>query len=473
MLNPFRAGHIRTRLTWWYVAMLASILVVYAAGSSVLLWWDLVRELDRHGIQDIETVEGLLQFAPDGRLTFNEDYHNHPESKRLLERFLEVLSPDGTVLLRNSRLGRDSLGGSLFPGEGVGGYSPRWWRSPNQSRVRLFSRRHNIGKTPIVIRVAYSEDAIWKPSQQFLIDLLATLPFTLILAAVAGYVLARKALAPVEEMTKRAEQISAETLSARLPVSTVDDEIAHLARVFNQMLSGIELSFEQLRRFTSDASHELRTPLTAIRSVGEVALQKDQSVESYRDVIGSMLEEAGRLTLLTESLLTISRAEAGQIPLHLSEFSALQLAEETGVLLEVLAEEKGQKLSISGNNRALVSGDRLLLRQAMVNILHNAVRHTPAGGNIQVSVEENGNDWVLMRVADSGPGIPQEHAARVFDRFYRVDDARSAKGGGAGLGLAIAKWALEAQRGALTLESAPGSGCTFHLKIPRAKAKQA
>jgi heavy metal sensor kinase len=433
-----------------------------------LVWRDLSRELDRHGIQDIETVEGLLQFRPDGTLFFNEDYHNHPESKRLLERFLEVVAPDGRVLLRNERLGQEMLGGNPFPGEGVGGYSPRSTRLGDGTRVRLFSRRHNIGKNPILIRVAYSEDAIFQLSKQFLLDLLATLPLTLLLAGVAGYLLAQKALRPVEDMTSRAEGINAETLGARLPVAQVDDEIAHLARVFNQMLARIEQAFEQLRRFTSDASHELRTPLAAIRGVGEVALQKNLGAGEYRDVIGSMLEEVGRLTLLTESLLTISRADAGQIPLHLSEFPALQLAQETGGLLEVLAEEKSQELSISGDPGAVVSGDRILVRQALVNILHNAVRHTPLGGRISVTVEDSGEQWVSMRVADNGPGIPTEHAARVFDRFYRADNSRSAQSGGAGLGLAIAKWSLEAQRGELILESSAGVGCTFHLRLPRA-----
>jgi heavy metal sensor kinase len=469
MLNPFWSGHIRTRLTFWYVSMLAAILLVYAAGSSALVWRDLSRELDRHGIQDIETVEGLLQFRPDGTLFFNEDYHNHPESKRLLERFLEVLDPDGRVLLRNERLGQGKLGGNPFPGEGVGGYSPRWARQGDGTRVRLFSRRHNIGKNTILIRVAYSDDAIFQPSRQFLLDLLATLPFTLLLAGAAGYLLAQKALRPVEQITSRAERITAETLGARLPVAAVDDEIAHLARVFNQMLERIEQAFEQLQRFTSDASHELRTPLAAIRGVGEVALQKNLGAGEYRDVIGSMLEEVGRLTLLTESLLTISRAEAGQVPLHLSEFPALQLAEETGGLLEVLAEEKSQHLSVTGDPNAVASGDRILLRQALVNILHNAVRHTPSGGRISVTVECSGDHWVSLRVADNGPGIPMEHTARVFDRFYRADNSRSAQSGGAGLGLAIAKWSLEAQRGELILESSPGVGCTFNLRLPRAK----
>ncbi len=468
MLNPFGSVTIRVRLTAWYVAMLASILVIYAFGSSVLVWWDLCRELDRHGIQDIETVEGLLQFRPDGRLFFSENYHNHPESKLVLERYLEVLTPDGKVLLRNERLARRALGGSPLSSEGIGGYSPRWGRLTDGTKIRLFSRRHSIGQNPVLIRLAYREDAISTLSRQFLISLLATLPLTLLLAGFAGHLLARKALRPVDVMTQQAAAIDARNLNARLPVGRVDDEIAQLAKVFNTMLARIEQSFEQLRRFTSDASHELRTPLTVIRSVGEVALERDAGADTYRDVIGNMLEEAARLTLLTESLLTISRADSGQFPLQFSQFPALQLAEETGFLLAVLAEEKGQELSISGDPNAYISGDRLLVRQALVNILHNALRYTPSGGRVSVSVEHNGGKWVFMRVVDSGPGIPSDHAERVFDRFYRVDSARSTRDGGTGLGLAIAKWAIEAQHGALTLESTPGSGCTFSLKLPSA-----
>jgi heavy metal sensor kinase len=472
VLNPFRAGRIRVRLTVWYVTMIAAILVIYAAGSSALLWWNLSRELDRHGIQDIETVEGLLRFAPDGHLYFDEDYHNHPESKRLLERLLEVVTPNGKVLLRNQRLGQRALGGTPFDREGVGGYSLRWGQLDDGTPIRLFSRRHNIGKNPVIIRIAYVADEIRKPSQQFLLVLVATFPLTLLLAGFAGYVLARKALRPVEEMTVRAEKIDAQSLNERLPVSEenaeTSDEIVHLARVFNRMLSRIEQAFEQLRRFTSDASHELRTPLTAIRSTGEIALQKQASADQYRDVIGSMLEEVDRLTLLTENLLAISRADAGQVPVRFSDFAPLRLVEETSALLGVLAEEKNQKLSVSGDRRARVSGDRVLLRQAILNILHNAVLHTPSGGSISIVVEDEGDDWVAMRIIDSGPGIPHEHVPRIFDRFYRVDSSRSAQEGGTGLGLAIAKWAVEAQQGTLSLETLPGLGCTFTMKLHRA-----
>ena len=473
MLKALRAGRIRTRLTIWYVFLLAAILISYAVGSSAVLWWDLRHELDRHGIQDIETVEGLLRFNSSGQLTFDENYHNHAASKQVLERLLEVLSPHGNVLLRNERLGNQALGAAPIPGEGVGGYSARWARLDDGTVVRLFSRSHKIGGVPILIRLAYNQDAIRQPALRFLLSLLATLPFTLVLAGAAGYVLAKRALQPVQAITQSAEGIDGTNLEARVPVGAADDEIAHLARVFNKMLERIERAFEQLHRFTSDASHELRTPLTAIRSVGEVALDRNGTAHEYKDVIGSMLEEVSRLTQLTESLLTISRADAGQFPLHISEFPAMDLVEEVCGLLGVLAEEKNQELRASGNGELWVRADRVLVRQALMNIIHNAVRHAPEGGRIAVLVEAAASDKVTLEIADNGPGIPAEHATRVFDRFYRADDSRSSQSGGAGLGLAIAKWALEAQGGDLSLAGNSGPGCTFRLTLPRAAAMTA
>ena len=176
-------------------------------------------------------------------------------------------------------------------------------------------------------------------------------------------------------------------LHERLPIGEVDDELGHLARVFNNLLARLEQSFEQLRRFTSDASHELRTPLTSIRSVGEVALQKDGSREEYRDTIGSMLEEVNRLTALVDSLLTISRADAGRIQLHPTVFSAMDLAREAAGLFEVLVEEKGQRITVQGDEGVNVKGDRVFLRQALVNIIHNAVKYSPVGGTISVGVQ--------------------------------------------------------------------------------------
>jgi heavy metal sensor kinase len=291
-------------------------------------------------------------------------------------------------------------------------------------------------------------------------------PIILALAGIGGYVLAKRVLAPLEKMTSRAEEITSERLHDRLPTGEVDDELGHLARVFNNLLARLEQSFAQLRRFTADASHELRTPLTAIRSVGEVALQKDGSREEYRDTIGSMLEEVNRLTALVESLLTISRADAGRIQLHPTVFPALDLAREAAGLFEVLVEEKDQRIVVAGDEGIDVKGDRVFLRQALVNIIHNAVKHSPIGGEISVSVHAESPGTVLIEVADSGPGIAPEHSEKIFDRFYRADESRSREAGGAGLGLSIAQWAVRVHGGNIQLLTGLGTGCTFQICLP-------
>jgi heavy metal sensor kinase len=288
------------------------------------------------------------------------------------------------------------------------------------------------------------------------------------LVGLGSYLLAKRALTPLEEMACQAEAITSERLNERLPAGEAGDELDHLATVFNGLLARLEQSFEQLRRFTSDASHELRTPLAAIRSVGEVALQKNGTRDEYRDTIGSMLEEVNRLTSLVDNLLTIARADAGRIPLHATIFSAMDLAREAAGLFDVLAEEKGQRITVQGDERINVKGDRVFLRQALVNIIHNALKHSPEGGEISVDVRPEPAGGVRLEVADSGPGIAPEHSERIFDRFYRADDSRSREGGGAGLGLSIAQWAVRVHGGRIQLISEPGAGCIFQMCLPPA-----
>jgi heavy metal sensor kinase len=317
-----------------------------------------------------------------------------------------------------------------------------------------------------MIRLAYSEEPIRSRFDELALASLFAVPIVLALAGLAGYLLAQRTLAPLEEMACRAEQITSERLDERLPTGEDGDELGHLARVFNSLLARLEQSFEQLRRFTSDASHELRTPLTSIRSVGEVALQKEGSGEDYRDTIGSMLEEVNRLTALVDSLLTISRADAGRIQLHPTAFSAIDLAREAAGLFDVLIEEKSQRITVEGDESLRITGDRVFLRQAVVNIIHNAVKYSPSGGAISVSVHDDPEGKVRLDIVDSGPGIPPEHADKIFDRFYRVDESRSREGGGAGLGLAIAQWAVRLHGGDIYLRSRQGQGSMFQICLP-------
>jgi signal transduction histidine kinase len=179
-----------------------------------------------------------------------------------------------------------------------------------------------------------------------------------------------------------------------------------------------------------------------------------------------MLEETDRLTRLVDSLLTLSRADAGRIDVQRSDISLLDLAREASSLVEVLAEEKRQRISVEGDSKLIVSGDRLILRQALINLIDNAIKYSPVGAEIFVRAGTGKDRELIIDVVDQGPGVPQEHRSRIFDRFYRVDSARSREWGGAGLGLAISRWAVEVHGGQISLESADGQGSTFRVTLP-------
>jgi heavy metal sensor kinase len=267
-------------------------------------------------------------------------------------------------------------------------------------------------------------------------------------------------------MAARAREITAESLAKRLPIDNAQDEFGQLAAVFNETLSRLQDAFERLRRFTADASHELRTPLTAMRSVGEVALRNTLETAAYRDVIGSMLEEVDRLTRLVESLLILTRADSGKYQLAPETLDLAALAGNVIDQLRVLADEKQQHLTLKAPIQIHATADTALMRHALMNLIHNAIKYTPNGGTITVEVSRTGAGQATIEVRDTGPGIPASHRDRIFDRFYRVDASRSRDEGGVGLGLAIARWAVEANGGQIKLASDGEVGSSFHVLLP-------
>jgi heavy metal sensor kinase len=464
-MNRLWPQHVRAQLTLWYVVILAAVLLIYGASTSAIVLLQLRAQLDHLAIEDLETVEGFLSFGSDGKLGLRNNYHYHPDTSEMQQRFLEVRTEDGALLYKSEGLAGRALGGKAESGEGMDSYSRKSIRLIDGTPVRLVSRRRTIEGHPILIRVAFSENPMWERFWQIVLGLLVGLPFALGLAGFGGYYLAKRALSPVERMAQRALEISAEKLSARIDVENPTDEVGHLALAFNETLARLEHSFEQLKRFTSDASHELRTPLTAIRSVGQVGLASEANSAHDREVIESMLEEAERLHLLVESLLMISRADSGQIQLNKSVTSVLSVVKDATSMLDVLAEENGQTISLEGDDSILGTVDPIILRQVVVNLLDNAIKYSPSNSHISLRVSLLDFSTSCVEVKDSGPGIAPEHQEKVFDRFYRIDEGRSRKSGGAGLGLAIAKWGAEAHGGRLELTSS-ASGCIFRLLLP-------
>jgi heavy metal sensor kinase len=339
------------------------------------------------------------------------------------------------------------------------------------TRVLAISHLHILQGKPLIIRLAYSTEALTERLVEFIGLLLLALPAALILAGFAGYRVAGKALNPLEEMAGKTEKITAQRLDERIPVDNPDDEFGHMSRVLNSLLSRLGESFEKLQHFTSDVSHELRTPLAAMRSVGEVALQEEHSPEKYRDIIGSMLEEVARLTAMVDTLLTIAHADSGAVELHRTTFRLTDLVQESVAVVSVLAEEKKQAILVGGNSQLSVSADRSFLRMAIINLVDNAVKYSPTACTIRVSVKDDERaadkaSLVGVVIEDEGPGIPADKAERVFDRFYRVDEGRTRDAGGAGLGLAIAKWAVEAHGGSITLTPRLPHGSAFSIWLP-------
>jgi heavy metal sensor kinase len=459
-------SNVRSRLTLWYVGVLAALLVVYGAASLFFLFLSMREQVDHNLLEDMETVEGQIATEPDGSLTLR--LHHGEEGDPGLHRFVEIWSSEGKLLYRTPQLDRQALGGPPSQEAAKEDIAPVSERLPNGLRVRLASSPHHLDNSIVILRVAHNEKAMWRELREFATVLLIGLPLGVLLAGFGGYALARKALAPIDAMTSETQKISAEDLGARLPIKNQEDELGRLGAVLNAMLTRLQGAFEQLRRFTADASHELRTPLTAIRSVGEVALQEPKGPEEYRDVIGSMLEEVDRLTRLVESLLILSRADANHVQLHRADTSLLSVVEEAASTLEVLAEEKRQKIDVGGDRDLVVSADRLILRHAIINLLDNAIKYSPAESSILLRVYRGEGKTAILDVIDQGPGIPVEHQAYVFDRFYRVDKARTREWGGAGLGLSITRWAVEAHGGEINLKGEEGRGTTFRVSLPEA-----
>jgi heavy metal sensor kinase len=443
------ASSVRLRLTIWYTLALALIVLAFSLAVFLFVKDRLFRQFDRGMAKEFAAF--AIEVAEDAGSFSDIESQGAPS-------LFEVFQ-GGALVFRSASFRKAGLPEpSGVPAAGI-----RTERSRDGGRFRLLA---GPVKSDRFLVVAQDEESVWNTLQTLLAILYLALPAALLLAALGGYVLAGRLLAPVGAMARQAAKIGAESLSERLSVANPDDEFGKLAAVFNQTLTRLQNAFERLQRFTADASHELRTPLTALQSVGEVALQENLDAAAYRDRIGSMLEETSRLTNLVESLLVLTRADSGRFQVNRKPTDIGALVGKAVEDMRVLAEERNQKLTADLASGIQIPVDGDLLRQAMVNILDNAIKFTPPGGTIAVVVEDRPG-VVGIEVRDSGPGIPADHQDKIFDRFYRVEKDRPRDAGGVGLGLAIAKWAVEANGGRIELESREGQGSTFRIVLPK------
>jgi signal transduction histidine kinase len=450
------------------------VIAVYIAGVYVFQFQQLRDQMYRDEVQEVEAVEGLLRFTSDGRLQLIDEYYSHPQSRLLVNRLLEIHDQQGDVLLRSASLNGEELGKSVYPGEGSAWFERRDVKLNDGRDVLFTSHLHPVDGRTVLIRLGYDLGPLHQRMLRFLYVLLLALPPCILLAAAAGYRLSKMAFRPLDQMAARAEQITADNLHARLMVpDPATDELGRMGRVVNDLLERLERAFLQMQRFTADVAHELRTPLASLRASGEQALMVAPGVPAPDSsaAISNMLEESERLTQMINGLLLLSRAESGAPALERTHFILPDLVHEVVGLLDVLLDERSLSVEVVNLEHAYgtILADRTLVRSALLNILHNAVKYSPNGSTIHIAyaqVERAGITMQQLCIQDEGPGVaPGEHA-RIFDRFYRGSIQAGGATAGLGLGLSIAKIALEHNGGRIIADDTHAGGLRCCIALP-------
>jgi heavy metal sensor kinase len=476
---------VRVRLTFWYTTVLALALIlvatvsyfIYSRNSEQRADSDLVELSDAF----VTTIQAELKDQQGSGALKNAGMEAIFEH-RFRDHVFIVLDVAGNPVVSSwdlpaaTPLDRFTLAQAL-----EGSLSPRSVQSSSRpdsvfitlrggrDGYRGFSRKISLDDRSCTVIALQSLHAREEMLEDIRATFAWTIPLALLLASGGGYFLARKSLAPVVAMSSQAGRIGAANLHERLAVLNQRDELGQLAHSFNGLLDRLGQSFERQRRFMADASHELRTPVAILRGEAEVALSRQvRTQEEYRESLGVLHQEAERLTHIVDDLFTLTRADAGQYPLQPHDFYLDELVTECVHAARTLASAKNILLTFDPAFESPIHADESLLRRMILNLLDNAIKYTLEGGLVTVSCCRVGDEYVLS-IVDTGTGIPLELQPRIFERFFRADQARSRTGSngvGAGLGLSISRWIAEAHHGRLDLTRSDSTGSTFTAYLP-------
>lgn len=375
-----------------------------------------------------------------------------------------VVAPSGQTLFVTS--------GAEFPHVLLAGTAdmsisrPIIWKSKNGVPLRGISAMVKTGirgSKPAVVAVATDISHHEHFMSSFRFTLWTVVVLAALITGFLGWMAVRRGLAPLGAIKREAAAITANRLHSRLPTESVPVELMDLAQTLNQMLARLEDSFRRLSDFSSDIAHELRTPVSNLLTQTQVMLSRARTVDEYQDVLASNAEELERMAKMIADMLFLAKAENDLVVPTLETVDLRSEAEGLASFYEAVAEENGVTLTVDGS--ATVSGDRLMLRRAMGNLLSNAFGHTPRGGYVRIRIDINDDRMARVQVENSGETIPPEHLSRLFDRFYRTDPSRKGLAEGAGLGLAITRSIIQAHGGSVSVQSVEGT-TTFTLQIP-------
>lgn len=458
-----RHPSLRLRLTLWYGALLAVILLLFSAVIVFRLMTTLRDNLDETLRTRADLIVGTV--TNDGGITLDAAQLPRLQGEqvtRLYDATGALLSTDPTGL-ENPPSTPDDVAAALR------GTTTIRSIAQGETSVRLLTMP--LPRPPGgVLQVGLSEDDNRDAVQQLITIILTLTPLTVLVTAAVGLFLARRALVPVDRITQATRRIEASDLHLRLPEPKTDDEIGRLARTLNALIARLEAAFQRQRQFTADASHELRTPLTVMQGELDVTLNHPRTAADYRATLVSVREEVGQLRVLVADLLALARSDDGVAP-PATPVDLARVATGVCTALRPLAAEREQTLLLT-TNPAIVQGTASDLERLLRNLVENAIRYTPQGGRITVSVEQAG-ETVAMRVADTGLGITPDALPHIFERFYRADSARTRGANSSGLGLALAQAIARRHGGGISVTSTVGEGNIFTVALPRARAPTA
>ena len=482
---------LRFKLTLWYVLILGILLISFSS----FLYFTLSKSLYRDADNKLRSLAELIaseSSSPLSKFSFGNIDQALEASMNLkpIGKFIQVLDESGNIGRKSDNLRNVQLPISLSA-------------LKNASKGLItFETNRSIGNTPLrimtfpivenshvtkIVQIASSLEGVEDALNKLFLILIIAVPSTLILASLGGQFLAHKALKPVDNITQTARMITSQNLNQRINPPKVRDEISRLIETFNEMISRLDQSFRQMKQFSSDASHELKTPLTILKGEVEVMLRKERTSQEYQQTLKSNLEEINRMSQIVEDLLTLSKADTGEIKFNKEDINLTEILNEVVAQMDRLAQSKKLHLSVPNNHQDIhILGDALRLRELFINLIENGIKYTEEGGSIHIAlqkeypplvrdqsdrVERENGEFVKIIVSDTGIGIAKEDQERIFNRFFRVDKARSREQGGSGLGLSICKWIVEAHQGGINVESELGKGSSFIVRLPLSPPK--
>lgn len=456
---------LATRLTVWYAG--SAFLLVLAV--AIFLYAVLVANLEREDNQllddEFQSIRALLLANPSDLTDLRQRLQWEGLSRQHFQFMVRVQDSAGRVLIESLKM--NEVLPAQVVAERIGKKESTEFDTPSGQSFHVVMRQVPLGDAASSLTVQVAMDRTFEEEllASYRRGLAIVLALALLLCAMIGYQIARRGLRPLREMAATARRIRSTTLHERIEAAGLPTELSFLAGTFNEMLDRLKEAFDRLSRFSADIAHELRTPVNNLRGEAEVALGKNRSTDEYRDVLGSCLEECGRLSRMIDSLLFLARAEKTTVPITAERLDVGKELESVREFYDAAASEAGITLSVLSDRSVYARVDRTLLQRAVGNLVSNAIAHTPSGGEIRLTAAAQ-NGKAQIEVRDTGPGIPSEHLPHIFDRFYRADAARSSTSGGVGLGLAIVRSIAAMHGGSAEIESTVGHGTRVILTFP-------